>query len=849
MAVRKIVVHTFFYLWLFLAAIAGLASWLTPVFIEDEVQDYFKQHDAEIAIERFSVNLFTSSVNIEGVLISQREETLAELGVLSVNVDLLALVRGEIVVDKLLIGGLNLTAVNDKDEWQVKGVFLPENSPEQDNSPELDNSREQESSREPQNSSETNSAQGWPIYLAQLELTNSRFLVEQKGIADELKVHRITLEDLSVQGNKVALELAAVLSVNSLPLVFDSQIETQGNDVNLKFDLDEAELSLKDIARLGAEFIPEQVNINNGRLVLENEFAVAIKGPEVKVDLSESQVELKDVEVVQNQLAIELSSLRLSTEAKVALVRNSETVNDAASEGETQDKPQLSLSATNAFIAENLIVKAVATGDMLTSVKQLEIPKVSVEQQVTQDAPKITIERVNIDELLVSQVSDTAKPAALKINAIAIDNSLLTATSLDIETITLETLDSQLLLDNQQQLTTLFKLSNEDSVTGESVSQTNSQTGVTQESTAENTTTEQSKPVADSEVASEPAMTLRIGELVLTPDSLINLEDLSHTVPVKQVFDIEQLQLKNIQNYAPENEADKTDVKVAVKVGKYGTMKIDAQMPWIKDNHTFNGTLDIKNVSLPKFSPYLNQSAGLAITAGQFDMLVDLNALDGHFDGEATLEFRGLKLGGQSENDDGTVNDKSNIGLNAALAKLADDKGNFGLTIPIEGELENIQFGSGGLIALIIEKALYESAKSYVLNTMVPYSMVANVAIVAGQQLFKIRMNDLDFEASQVAISPSQNEFVKELAALMTAHDDVQVQVCPYVTKTELSQAANSSSLDSNGLLQKIGTERAEALKDVLVEQHAIAPSRLLLCSPQLDEDEKGQPRLTFDIS
>ena len=78
---------------------------------------------------------------------------------------------------------------------------------------------------------------------------------------------------------------------------------------------------------------------------------------------------------------------------------------------------------------------------------------------------------------------------------------------------------------------------------------------------------------------------------------------------------------------------------------------------------------------------------------------------------------------------------------------------------------------------------------------------------------------------------------------------DIQVSVCPIVSITELEELPTeyTTSKDQKQQLVEIAKERGDKFKRKVIDK-GIDPARILLCTPEIDSNQKGQPRISFSV-
>ena len=81
-----------------------------------------------------------------------------------------------------------------------------------------------------------------------------------------------------------------------------------------------------------------------------------------------------------------------------------------------------------------------------------------------------------------------------------------------------------------------------------------------------------------------------------------------------------------------------------VKVGKYGSVEASGQVTAFSEKLNLDLNTSIRELALPKISPYLRDAAGIDILAGQFDLDNQVKIVEDELDGESTLILRGIEV-------------------------------------------------------------------------------------------------------------------------------------------------------------------------------------------------------------
>ncbi|MGJ8647115.1 MAG: DUF748 domain-containing protein [Marinomonas colpomeniae] len=329
-----------------------------------------------------------------------------------------------------------------------------------------------------------------------------------------------------------------------------------------------------------------------------------------------------------------------------------------------------------------------------------------------------------------------------------------------------------------------------------------------------------------------------------TGDSGIYVQDNSISPTLQRSLEIDTLSLRNLNT---QDKEQATVFELKARNGKYSTLTSDVTIWPLADRLTMKSELVIKEAELPPYSSYIANALGYQINSGQLDLDLKLNSNDGVLDGNSHVLLRKFELGGRRESS--SVVSAGAIPLNMAVGILKDSNDNIDLEIPLSGDINNPEFGWTNFMILPVRKALYSVSSSYLMQTFVPYANVISIVQFAGEQLLKVRVEPLIFEAGDNQLNDSQDVFLQQLLALMRDKKDSQLKVCGITSYLDLGYETPPKSLDADtqAIAKTLAQDRSNHLKDYLVEQ-GITSSRILLCSPEIDLSKSSKPRvvLTF---
>ncbi|MCP4414215.1 MAG: DUF748 domain-containing protein, partial [Gammaproteobacteria bacterium] len=344
----------------------------------------------------------------------------------------------------------------------------------------------------------------------------------------------------------------------------------------------------------------------------------------------------------------------------------------------------------------------------------------------------------------------------------------------------------------------------------------------------------------------EPLPLVKINKIALINTQSINIVDTNITPVYERQIQIDKLSIENIDANFPENESPFIFTGSSDKYTKYnfhGYVKPFTE----KTNLSLSGTLT--EVSLPPINAYLHQMLGLDVASGELDLAPAVVVNDSIITGNTKINIRGLELDSNKKYQSNNLKSETALPLNTALGMLQDDKGNLELAVPMQGNVDNPDFGLSGFLTLITTKAIYSATQSYLIKAFLPYGELLSIAFSAGKYVMKTRFEDLHYVPMQTTISEQQQPYIEQFISLMQSKIEMQVKVCATATLVDIP--ADSPKVKTQeekiSFLENIANLRMTNFKELVLRQ-GIDSARILLCSPKVDLDKKSKPKITISI-
>ena len=788
-----IVLSVFFIIW-------GSSYWVIPWQVNKQLAPHQLSLGDDVSV---SFNPFAMHLQIDDFVIvdsANAQQMVLKHG--HINLSWTDLLSKRLVIEKSQLTSLTVNVLRNSNKLIIAGVDLTKLESAKSHAPVEKTS----ATDKPLDLEEL--LNGWQFELPLLGLNDISV-----NLRDMSMVHKITLKHLELKGLSASTDafkanIALLLNINDATLNLDSSV--QGSLASLA--LSTLDLSnqfsftnfLLEDWRYLLPLADHNIDELAGQLSLN--FANAINYQAKQWHLSQPKLELSI-----RQLGLNQQDLTMVNESFVF------TLSDLAVNADENG-----MSSMNANIdLHNQQFLLSTLENTVASLDSMTMDKLAI--NVDKDFAAIaTISQVSLNDILVSKTSTLAP---------LFHNEKTLITGIDwrnnhlaIENIALHPFKSSVLLDDNKQLTNLVL---------PSVTETENEQAATQPTESNSVTESTAQPV-----------TISLKQFTLVDGADVLFSDQSVSPAFSQKIHITELNARDIDS-RQSNQQSPFGVNVAFD--EHAAAKIDGAIAPFGDKLNMALNVDMTELSLPPLSAYLRTVLGFDFLSGQLDNKIIVKITDDELDGETVIGLRGFELANGDDTTDVAANDGAAIGLNAALNMLKDGQGNVSLTVPLSGNIDDPSFGISNVITLVAQKAIMSQAKSYLINTFVPYANLVTVASVAGEYLLRLEMNDLVYGVGQTDITAEQQVFVDELGALLNDKPEQQVKMCPVARHGELGMDASTLE-QRNAALKKLSKHRGDKLKALLVENYGIKSARLLVCAPKVDTDVNSSPRVEFSF-
>ncbi len=746
------------------------------------------------------LNLFISRLTISNFVLHREQKPTLRLERLVIRYGLFHLLRKEVHVRKVVLQGLDVEIDLQGENAHAAGFQLNRTAAQQKQLAE-------EESKPGKDPADTPFA----IAAPSIELRDINLRIKNGAATHELEFKDIIVDRTMYKG--AILESAVSVSGSVDSANFNIQANVSYGSSNSKAEL-EFELLSYPLASINY-LLPTSIEELNGDL----DFKI------------QSLIEKTDQAIFAKQLESEISlnSLSCSDSSYSALIS---TLLLSISEGSVNfdEQNNYQVDAKIDFESEQIESAIADTEQQLAGLEKISIKGASI--NAIKDEFKVNIAEVNLNNTWFSKLTeiDESLTPIIQLPLIEASEINIDHQQLSVDRLRIAGGKSSLLISESGDISNLIQL-NKNSETPEDIDDNS-------HASSESSSNQKNAP--------EP-YTFTLNNFIIDEAIAISVADKSITPNFDETFYLESFELSGVSN------SDTTRPAQYVLSASDGDFfKLDLKGDIAPFGEKLNGKFDmtIREFSLPQVSPYLSNSLGFNILAGQLDLDYDGSIVEDQLTSEADTFLRATEFKSDKNYDEKDMLGQAAMPLNVALGMLKDGDGNIKLKLPIDGDIRSPEFGVNHVVGKVVQKAAMSQAKSYLIKTFVPYGQVLSVAMAAGSYALKVRFEDLPYNTMQILPEASQLVFIDQLTALMQDKADLNVKVCPIIiaADSELTAGKTTLSNDDKALLIDLGEQRAAAFKKVIVESKGIASSRLLLCAPEISLKPEAVPAIKFSI-
>jgi hypothetical protein len=777
-----------------------LSPTVTRWFLGDTLTQYGLTLDPQSTVR---LNPFSSVISISDASIADKQGVPFALHKLKLGYSLSRLVTKEVHIDYLVIEDLELDAEIQGDQMRIAGF---------DSNPNSD---------DPQQATKSDDSTSEPLSLAfsvpEIAIRGVQINLNYHGHLHVLGIQTLDITNSFYQNENAETALNGVLFIDGAKLSINASAALQQNNAKLEGQVELDALELNPFAH----FAQGALDTLGGELSIDLDIDASYENNVLHLSKNTLVAELRDLDASAQGLRSQLDQLNLD-------------VSDIS--GSFDSESGLSLSLGSKLNLDKATVKTSETHDTLLSIGKLSLAPADfgIENSVLHfTSPSLSVTELRASDIHADNPAAEV-PALLSLSSIHLNNIELKDNKLNLSSVEFGEGSVSVLIDQAKQMTTLVSLD----------SDTTSDASEPAPDAPENTET--TEPESDVAEADSSAFFFAVNSVVLNKPLSVHIQDASVSPKFEQRLSVTELSIGKIDS---QDTQLFTPMSFALDDGKYFKSTFSAEAQVFSEHLNANFDLDVKEFSLPQINPYIADVLDMEFKTGQMDSKISGDIKEAQLDALAKINLRAADFSAaQAPADESNLIGQSAIPLNVALGMLKDKQGNIELKIPVDGDIEDPNFGMRYLLGLVAKKAAMKQAKNYLITTFVPYAQVVKVAMSAGSFALKVRFEDLPYREGQTAPETDQMTFVSQLKQLMIDKPALQVKICPVVTGEEFGVTKDSITPSIQEQAVALGQQRAEDFKVAVVASSEVESARLLVCQTKLEFGEKSMPRIKFSI-
>ncbi len=347
-------------------------------------------------------------------------------------------------------------------------------------------------------------------------------------------------------------------------------------------------------------------------------------------------------------------------------------------------------------------------------------------------------------------------------------------------------------------------------------------------------------------------MAVKVGKVIVGGKSGLKFEDYTLPIPFKADLDIKKLELQGL-----DSKADKPfRLDLLGTVDQRAPLKVDGEVNPFADPLYLNLNLTVKNYPLTRLSAYTVKSVGVGLAQGQLNIKSKIKLVDNYLRMDNEIAIKDLKTNTISRELAAELDKQLPMPLETALDLLKNDDGAVVLSIPVEGKLGELDVDITDVFITALSKAIVPAASGYLMYTLGPYGALAWVGMEVGKELLKVRLPSVEFKPGGLDVVTDLDDYLVRVATILKEKMEADLQLTPVVLSRELGgdkgQDDDSSEYkpdpDEMEKLRELGQERAQLVKDKLVNDYQIDADRVLITMTRIESGRDKKPVVELQL-
>lgn len=277
------------------------------------------------------------------------------------------------------------------------------------------------------------------------------------------------------------------------------------------------------------------------------------------------------------------------------------------------------------------------------------------------------------------------------------------------------------------------------------------------------------------------------------------------------------------------------ELHIVLALDDYSRIRADGVMGLKGEYPEGNIKLNVEQLNLVEFNPYLVEAMGYRLKKGMLQVTSNISITDGQLGGKMVIVLQNSKFEPADEATIDRVSKQLSMPVETALSVLKDDNNNIRIEVPLSGDMSQPDVGINDVVNQISKKALKTATLYYLKQSLVPYGQLLSIASFAGDQLFAIRLDDLKYEPQQSELTDEHKAYLDTVGKMMSKKVALELQVCPVAGEQEQKAWGENWATE---VAKRAATVKAY-LAEIKDENDKSLSGRITLCTPQMGDKAK----------
>jgi len=388
---------------------------------------------------------------------------------------------------------------------------------------------------------------------------------------------------------------------------------------------------------------------------------------------------------------------------------------------------------------------------------------------------------------------------------------------------------------------------------------------------------EATEPVAQA-TAPGGGVVVRVDRFEITGESAFTFADESVDPPFRLAAEPFSLRVESLDQAQPDQSSP---VEAHAKLGKHEELSLTGTVAPFAARPTLALKGTLTSIDLAPLTSYTTTAVGYRLKSGHLDADLDIAVDQGALSVESEWLINKLEMVRLAAEDKDALSEGLGLPVNTALALLRDRDDNIRLKLPVQGDLNDPGLALGKTVRNVVATALVKAINKAVVTYVAVVSSPAAVALAAGKVVSlatALRFDPVAFAPGDATLDATAADYLDALAERLEQRPRVRLNLCgiavaddaavlaapageapaagPESAAPDEAEAAAEPAPDAPATaapdlpmeaLRQLAQARGEAVADYLAGR-GIAPDRLFVCSPEVDDDEGAAPQVEISL-